>query len=124
MTMGPAPMMRMDLMSVRFAMGLLLLMLFHEIDKAIEQVAHLVRAGTRFRVALETEGRLVGAGNALQAAIEQRYMGHAHIGWQGRRINRKAVILAGDEYALVVHILHRAVSYTHLRAHETDSYLV
>src|SRR5665647_893766 len=99
-------------------------MLFHQINESIKQITHLVRARAGFRVTLETEGRLVGAGDALQATVEQRHMGHAHIGWQGRRINRKAVILAGDEYALVVHILHRAVSYTHLRAHETDSYLV
>src|SRR6476661_5309063 len=95
MTIGPAPMIRMDSMSVRFGTSA---PLFHEPDEAIEQVTHVVRSRARFRVALEAERGLVGERDALQAAVEQRHVRDANVGWQRRRIDLEAVVLAGDEH--------------------------
>src|SRR5262249_56143560 len=80
------------------------------LDHAYEPVEHVVGlaprrsrmavgvvgAGTRFRMPLETEGGTVGACEALEAAVKERDVGHAHIRWKARGINREAVILAGD----------------------------
>ena len=77
-------------------------MLFHEIDKAIEQVTHFIGARAGFRVALEAESRPVSTSDALQAAVEQGDMCCAQVARQGGWINGKTVILAGDENTLVV----------------------
>jgi DhnA family fructose-bisphosphate aldolase class Ia len=55
MMIGPAPMMRMRMMSVRFGMYFFSI----ELHEAIEQVADVVRPGARFRMPLEAERRLV-----------------------------------------------------------------
>src|SRR5512143_3371196 len=99
MTMGPAPMMRMLFKSVRLGM------VGHQLNKSVEQIAHVMRAGARFRMPLETERGGVGASNALQRAVEQRNVGAAQIGGQRRRIHCKAVVLAGDRNAPAVEVL-------------------
>src|SRR5574340_866266 len=53
-------------------------------------------AGARFGMPLEAERRRIGAGDALQRAVEQRNVGAAQIGGQGRRVHRKTVVLASD----------------------------
>src|SRR3990172_8418095 len=107
MMIGPAPMIRMLRMSVRFGISdrppakrgtqerrtsarsatkkcLCVLRVpggscgFHQLHKAIEQVADVVRARARLGMALEAERRPVGARHALQAAVEQRNMGRPH----------------------------------------------
>src|SRR3989338_10555530 len=113
MTMGPAPMMRMLLMFVRFGIlwgrgkregggsgstGFTLLPspfsllqnpslfpLFHQSNKFIEQVIHIVRSRAAFRVTLEAERGLVGQLEALQGPVEQRDMRDARIRRQRRR---------------------------------------
>ena len=48
-------------------------------DEPVEQVRDVVRARARLGVALEAEGRPVGARDALQAAVEQRHVRDAHV---------------------------------------------
>jgi hypothetical protein len=71
-------------------------MVCHQLDESIEQVGHVVRAGAGLGVALEAECRRVGAGDALQRAVEQRDVGAAQGRRQGRRIDSEAVVLASD----------------------------
>src|SRR4030065_2970177 len=103
MTMGPAPMMRMLLRSVRLGM------VGHHLNKSVEQIAHVMSAGTGFRMPLKAERRRVSARDALQRAVEQRNVGAAQIGGQGRRIHRKTVILTGDRHPTAVEVLDRMV---------------
>ena len=84
-------------------------MVGHQLNKSIEQIAHVVRAGAGFRVTLKAECRRIGAGNPLQRAVEQRYMGAAQIGRQCRCIHRKTVVLAGDRHPSAIQILHRMI---------------
>src|SRR5260221_11902506 len=88
--MGPAPMIRIDLMSVRLATFLL-----HHADKPVEQITHLMRARAGLGVPLETECGFVGARDALAGAIEQGFMGDANIGRHRAFIDRETVILPG-----------------------------
>ena len=64
------------------------------IDEAVKQVSDVSRAGRGFRVALEAEGRHVGAGEALQRAVEQRLVRHAAGGRQRGRVHGEAMVLA------------------------------
>ena len=41
-----------------------------------------MRPGARLGMALKAERRLVGSGNALQRAVEQADVRHAHVGGQ------------------------------------------
>src|SRR5499433_4071314 len=113
MMIGPAPMIRMLWMSVRFGTGspsaralaqvllgelqLRLQAAQHHMIEALEERLQVVRPGARLRVPLEAERRVVGEGEALQAPVEERAVGRAHILRQRRLIDREAVILAGDE---------------------------
>jgi hypothetical protein len=65
----------------------------------IEQVGHVMRSGTGFGVALEAERRRVVEGDALQGAVEQGLVCHAHSGRQTRLVHGKTVVLAGDQHA-------------------------
>src|SRR5258706_8607482 len=103
--MGPAPMIRSDLMSVRLATFLL-----HHADKPVEQITHLMRARAGLGVPLETECGFVGARDALAGAIEQGFMGDANIGRQRGFIDRETVILAGDIHLAGIDILYRVIS--------------
>src|ERR1700733_13281260 len=109
MTMGPAPMIRTLLMSVRLGnfavapedLSLCLTQLVlqppeHELIEALKEGFHIVRAGTGFRVAPEAEGRTILEGQALQGAVEQRTMRRFHIRRQRGFIDRESVVLAGD----------------------------
>jgi hypothetical protein len=98
----------MDLMSERFGMSYFLL-LVHQAGETVEQVADVVRAGRGFRVALEAERRLVGAGQALQRAVEQRDVRGAQVVGQRLLVHREAVVLAGDAHAAGIEVLHRVV---------------
>src|SRR5579871_3817321 len=83
--------------------------LAHEADEAVKQVRDVVRAGARFRMALEAEGRLVGAGQALQRAVEQADVRRAQVGRQRLGVDREAVVLARDGDPAVVEVLNRMV---------------
>src|SRR5512135_2642825 len=101
MTMGPAPMIRMLFKSVRLGM------VGHQLNKSVEQIAHVVRAGAGFGVSLKAEGGRVGTRDALQRTVEQRNMGAANIRGKRRRVHRKAVVLTGDRDAPAIEVLHR-----------------
>ena len=60
-------------------------------------------------MSLEGKGRHIGACNALQGPVEERDVRWSQIRWQRFRINRKTVVLAGDEYLLCIEILDRMI---------------
>src|SRR4051812_37755805 len=105
MTIGPAPMIRTDLMSVRLG-TLLLLHRFHE---ALKKVIDVLRAGARFGVALKAESRTIGELETLQAAVEERNVSDVRVRRQRRRIDRESVVLARDHHAPGAQVLHRMV---------------
>src|SRR5438034_6704292 len=105
MTMGPAPMMSTLLMSVRLGTPALL----HHPCEAIEEIPDVVRSGARFGMPLEAERRPVGACEALQAAVEERYVGGLEVRRNRVRVDHEAVVLAGDDDPLAIQILHRMV---------------
>src|SRR5215207_6543429 len=105
MTIGPAPMISMLSRSVRFGISTFL----HELDEAVEQVADVVRPGTGFRVALEAEGRLVRACQALQRAVEQADVRGTKVGAERLLVDGEAVVLARDGHASRIEVLHRVV---------------
>src|SRR5690349_8754737 len=109
MMIGPAPMMRMLLRSVRLGILLSLFVSLHECREAIEEVADVVRAGRSLRMALEAERGLVDAGEALERVVEQAYVRGTQVGRQALLVDRESVVLAGDADATVVQVLDRMV---------------
>src|SRR5687768_13275024 len=105
MTIGPAPMIRIDFKSVR--LGTLLLL--HRLHEALEEVIDVLRARARFRMALEAERRTIGELEALQAAVKERNVSDFRVLRQRRRIDREAVVLARDHHAAGAEVLHRMV---------------
>src|SRR5438874_1859560 len=105
MTIGPAPMMSTLLMSVRLGTPALL----HHPCEAIEEISDVVRPGARFGMPLEAERRTVGASETLQAAVEERNMGGLEVRREGVRVDREAVVLAGDDHRPALQIFHRVV---------------
>src|SRR5580658_5626496 len=94
MMIGPAPMIRIEAMSVRLAMPDRLLV--DEPDEALEEIMAVLRSGRGFGVILDREDRLAGHAQALVAAVEERHMGRRDIGGQALGLYPEAVILAGD----------------------------
>ena len=113
MTIGPAPMIRIEWRSLRLGMRAPALgvaaRLFHQADEAVEQVADVVRPGRGFRVALEAERGLVDVGQALQRAVEERDVRRPQRRRQRLRVDREAVVLAGDADPAAVEVLDRVV---------------
>src|SRR2546427_2488557 len=105
MTMGPAPMMSTLLMSVRLGTPALL----HHLYEAIEEIPDVVRPRTGFGVPLEAKRRPVGACEALQAAIEEGYVGGLEVRRERVRVDREAVVLAGDDDRSPFQVFHRVV---------------
>src|SRR5258705_3197720 len=102
MTMGPAPMIRMLLRSVRLGIFVFL----HQRREAVKQVGDIVRAGRSLGVALEAERRLVLVLKALQRAVEQADVRGAQRVGQRLHLHGKTVVLAGDADPAVVQVLH------------------
>src|SRR5690349_17921243 len=100
MTIGPAPMMSTLLMSVRLGT----LALLHQLREAIEQITDVVRPRARLRVPLKAERGPIGARESLQAAVEKRNVSRSQVRRQRARIDREAVILAGDDDRAVVQV--------------------
>ena len=73
----------------------------HGSDEGLKEIRRVMRTGTRLRMPLETVGRDVCAGDALQRAIEQRTVGHLKRVGQVRLRYRKAVVLTGDHHSAV-----------------------
>src|SRR3990167_8211001 len=101
MMIGPAPRMRMDLMSVRLAIFLVLLSLGHERDESVKQIRNVMRARRCFRVPLERKRGLVSAGQALQRPVKQADVRGAKLGGKACPVNRKTVVLAGNADAQI-----------------------
>src|SRR4051812_40670014 len=104
MTMGPAPMMRMDLMSERLASAAA-----HHLHELVEEVRHLARAGACLGVALEAVRGLVGELDALQRPVEERAVRGSHIRRQRLLVHGEAMVLAGDEDLAGGEVLHRMI---------------
>src|SRR5687767_8262459 len=81
----------------------------HHLDEPVEKVGHLVRAGARLRMALETVGGPVGELNALQRTVKQGPMRRPDVSGEGGFIHGEAVVLAGDEDTAGRELLHRMV---------------
>src|ERR1700741_1262864 len=126
MMMGPAPMMRMLWMSVRFGtvsaparllapqvlFGDLQLRLQppqHQMIEALEEPAQVVRAGARLGVSLEAEHRPLRGSESLQRAIEQRAVRRHPPGGQRALIHGEPVVLTRDEHAPGLELLHRMI---------------
>src|SRR5437660_4943303 len=105
MTMGPAPVMSTLLMSVRLGTAALL----HHLCEAVEEIPDVVRPGARLGMPLKAERRLVDACEALQGAVEERYVGGLEVRRERVRVDREAVILAGDDDRSSLQVLHRVV---------------
>ncbi len=60
-------------------------------------------------MSLEGERGYVGTRNALQRAIEERHMGAQQVRRQAVHVDRKTVVLAGDQHLSGLQILHRMV---------------
>ena len=60
-------------------------------------------------MALETKRWHVRSLKSLQTPIEQRAMSRPHVARQGFFVDGEAVILAGDEDATRIQILHRMI---------------
>src|SRR6266705_306479 len=105
MTIGPAPMMRTLSMSVRLGT----LALFYHFREPVQQIADVVRSRARFGVPLETERGPVGARRALQAPVKKRDVGASQVRRERGRIDREAVVLAGDDDRAALQVLHRVV---------------
>src|SRR5690242_15766391 len=95
-------MMRIDLRSLRFGIG-------HQFREAVEEVTDVMRSGARLRMPLEAERGPIGAREALEGTVEERYMRRPQIRAQRRWIDREAVVLAGDDDLAAVEILQRVV---------------
>src|SRR5258706_12092500 len=130
MMMGPAPMMRMLWMSVRFGMRagrgpsalghlaadgqargaqLGLEPSQHRLREGLEQRAHVVWPGAGLRVALEAEGHPIGARDALQAPVKERAVRRDQILRQARFVDRESVVLARDQDAPGGQLLHGVI---------------
>src|ERR1700709_1639148 len=107
MASGPAPMMRRDLMSVRF--GICSGLLAHHGDEPVEQMMAVARTRARLGMVLHREGALRGRRAAFVAAVEQADMGDADALGQRLVVHREAVILAGDLDLSGREILHRLI---------------
>src|SRR5689334_1469513 len=99
MTIGPAPMIRMEWISARLGMECQArgTRLFHHLHESFEQVRHLMRPRARLRVALEAVGGPVRELQSLQRAVEERAVGRAHVRGKRLFVHREAMVLAGDE---------------------------
>src|SRR6185503_12701351 len=109
MTIGPAPMMRMDLRSVRLGIRGLLFLLFHHLGEAVEEITDVVRTRTRLRVPLKTKRWSIRARQALEGTVEERHVCRTQVARDRSGVDGEAVILAGDDDAPRVEVLHRMV---------------
>src|SRR5688572_23576190 len=128
MTIGPAPMIRIERRSVRFGMasnetrdgGYRLrrlsfhpaacgFRLVHQRREPIKKVVDVVRPGARLRMPLKAERGTIGERETLQAAVEQRDVRNACVRGQGGGVDGETMILARDHHAASFEVLHRMV---------------
>src|SRR6267143_7079020 len=102
MTIGPAPMIKMLLRSLRFGIA-------HQLGEAVEEVTDVVRPRARLGMPLEAERRPVGPRQSLEGTVEEGDMRRPQVRLKRRRIDGEAVVLAGDHDLPAVEVLHRVV---------------
>src|SRR5437868_12707834 len=108
MTIGPEPMTRMDLMSLRLGTG-------HDLTELVEQVGGVVGTGGGLGVVLHAEGPAVEQPQALDALVVEvdvADLGPA-VGGVERRVegglDREAVVVRGDLDLTGAQVLDRLV---------------
>src|SRR5512143_1341013 len=106
MTIGPAPMIRTDLMSVRLGIGSVLV---HQIDEMVEKVFAIFGSRTRFRVPLKPERGPIRAADTLQRLVEQRHVRGLETVRQTALVDCKTMILARDDHAAVAQVFDRMI---------------
>src|SRR5689334_17183006 len=103
MTIGPAPMIRMLLRSVRLGI------LGHQPDKSLEEIMAVLRAGARLGVVLHREYWLAGHPQSFVGAVEQRKMRGLHSAGQALGLHDKPVVLAGYLDLAGQQVLYRVI---------------
>src|SRR5260370_41333533 len=82
----------------------------HQIRELREQIMRIVRPGRRFRVVLHAEKRQRLVAHALIGVVVQIDVRDFDLaGWQGFRIDAKAVILHGDFDLFRYQVFHRSI---------------
>src|SRR3989344_7349594 len=107
MTMGPAPMMRIFLMSVR--LGILFTGVDH-VKKLFEQIPRVMRAGRCFRMVLNGKNRKFLMAQALAGMVIE--IGVDHFGFGGVQtfcVHAKTMVLRRDTDALSFKVLDRMI---------------
>src|SRR5213080_2304695 len=128
MTIGPDPMTRTRLMSVRLGMFQIWRRavmtagggrlprtsapFFHDVEKLPEQVVRIVRPGRSFRVVLHAEHRLRLVAESLDRAVVQVDVRDPDVFRQRLRVDGKAVILGSDFDLTGLEFLHRMIRAT------------
>src|SRR5271155_4899645 len=115
MTIGPAPMIMIDLMSVR--LGIVLVsgrrgsgrLVVDQADEPLEEIVRILRSGRRFGMVLDREDGAVGHPEPLVRAVEERDVRGHRIGRQALGLDPEAVILAGDLDLAGLEILDRMI---------------
>src|SRR5690606_14936096 len=80
------------------------------VEEAVEERRRLVRPGCRLRVVLGREDRLALDGEPLERAVVQVQVGRPDAGGQALRIDREAVVLAGDRDLAGDQVLDRLIA--------------
>src|SRR3954453_5229203 len=125
MTIGPEPIKRILLMSSRLGISTQpAARSCRQLHEAVEQVAGIVRSGTRLRVVLDRRAGDVAQDKALHRTVvevqvrqlrrpELRLPAHGLVpldtGLAPRPLDREAVVLRGDLDAAGLKVLHRMV---------------
>ncbi len=73
----------------------------HGSDEGLKEIRRVMRPGTRLRMPLETVGRDVCAGDALQRTVEKRTVRHLKRIGQIRLGYREAVVLTGHHHGAI-----------------------
>src|SRR5215475_9766145 len=81
----------------------------HQLDKPLEQVMTVARAGGCLRVVLHREYRLVLERDAAVRSVEQRDVGLGRVFRQGGAVDGKAVVHGGDLDLAGDESLHRMI---------------
>src|SRR5262249_33157071 len=111
MTIGPAPMTRIDFMSVRFGMRqlVLALLLFHQRDEAGEEIVTVLRTRRSLGMVLHAEHRPILHLEPAIGTVEQRDVSLLDIRRQAVAVHGEAVIHRGDLDLAGGEVLHRVV---------------
>ena len=111
MMIGPAPMRRMDWMSVRLGMDRYVPRCFAIMSvKSLEKITRVMRSGRRLRMVLHGEDRQLTMGQSFDGIVVQVQMGYLSCAFERIRVHREPVILRGDLDFARGQIHHRLIA--------------